>query len=649
MFFLPYPVSATHDYSLGINITSSWWSDGEYKYAWTVSAIQQSGMGAKSGLKVGDHILSYGGYKFTVPDVQQFKKVFEQSKTHHLIEIVISRLGQEMTLTVDNRTNQEISGDKIREKESEESVISSGFDHDSFGLRWSYRYGSFMSRCRAPKIPGSLPAKIKDKLKLIQPNDVLVEYAGFNFDFTDSNTKDSRIEKFNQNFTYISDEQHDIDGCLEIFKTGGLPKKFDIVVSRDRKLITITIDGRTEDDIVREKNQERFVSLKVQVEKFQVKSKRKAYDVLSQITDDYSNIDELIVKIDALETMNRSEIRFNQLLQRVQRFDGKHEVQGRGITDKILSDFSNVETLSAEIDKVNEDYLIYTKKKNIFEELTIDVKAFEEETKMMGMEVLSGVVDDYSNLDEIAEEIDALRKRNEFEKEYISLKNEVSNLQGNFKKQGARLLSEIMDDLSNLDKIRPHILELVDQYNRDIDNKNRFETLKQQVANLEEDFKSEAEKILNEINDDFSNFDLIDRQVAIIKSKNAKRKEEQKESLNNLGRAMAFYMIVIKCDELDLFYGDERKQAKAGMKTINDYLIKTNRISEKQSDEKWEEVAAYDEVKTMLMVLEASPDQEQCKGIADLVRLNVMEYCALAKEESVKLETCVEKEIKKDF
>ena len=112
---------------------------------------------------------------------------------------------------------------------------------------------------------------------------------------------------------------------------------------------------------------------------------------------------------------------------------------------------------------------------------------------------------------------------------------------------------------------------------------------------------------------------------------------------------MAFYMIVIKCDELDLFYGDERKQAKAGMKTINDYLIKTNRISEKQSDEKWEEVAAYDEVKTMLMVLEASPDQEQCKGIADLVRLNVMEYCALAKEESVKLETCVEKEIKKDF
>jgi len=130
-----------------------------------------------------------------------------------------------------------------------------------------------------------------------------------------------------------------------------------------------------------------------------------------------------------------------------------------------------------------------------------------------------------------------------------------------------------------------------------------------------------------------------------------KRKEQEKQQpfLNKLGKAMAFYMIVIKCDELDLFYGDEREKAKVGMKTINDYLIKTNRISEEQSNETWEKVASYDEVKTMLMVLEANPDREHCEGIADLVKLNVMEYCALAKEESVKLETCVEKEIKKDF
>ena len=116
MFVVSYPVSATHDYKLGIKIDTSWGSGP----SWEVSAIRPSGIGAKSGLKVGDHILSYDGHKFTMADPQQWKEVFTQSKTHHLIEIEISRSGREMTLTVDNRTNQEIARDKARDKESEE-------------------------------------------------------------------------------------------------------------------------------------------------------------------------------------------------------------------------------------------------------------------------------------------------------------------------------------------------------------------------------------------------------------------------------------------------------------------------------------------------------------------------------------------------
>ena len=119
MFIVSYPVAATHDYKLEIQImpgNEQVGKDGKIK----VGQVRPGGIGDKSGLKTGDLIVSYAGYKFKIANPRVWKRPFEESKKHHLIKIEIIRGSKRLTLTVDNRTNAEIQSDytkKFRENQ----------------------------------------------------------------------------------------------------------------------------------------------------------------------------------------------------------------------------------------------------------------------------------------------------------------------------------------------------------------------------------------------------------------------------------------------------------------------------------------------------------------------------------------------------
>ena len=68
-------VSATHDYKLGITVEL-----GGNTNCYVVLAINPFGIGANSGLRVGDKIVAYDGYRFNFThSFQEWNEVFTRS------------------------------------------------------------------------------------------------------------------------------------------------------------------------------------------------------------------------------------------------------------------------------------------------------------------------------------------------------------------------------------------------------------------------------------------------------------------------------------------------------------------------------------------------------------------------------------------
>jgi len=222
------------------------------------------------------------------------------------------------------------------------------------------------------------------------------------------------------------------------------------------------------------------------------------------------------------------EIQKDSLEDRVAELEGGFKDRGEKILSQVKDDYSNLSMLDMKLEFLEEEYAEFLSSlsdlKDTYDGLMITVKSFEKESKMMALNVLSRIAGDFSNLEKIAQEIVTLQKRSISEKEYISLEKQVKNLKGDFKKQSVSLLSEIADDLSNLDEVRGQIVIVVNQSRKDSENKEKFKSLREEVSELEGDFKKQAKRILIEINDDFSNLEEIESQIQEISAKSIEYK-----------------------------------------------------------------------------------------------------------------------------
>ena len=104
LLFLPLSLNASHDYKLGIYLEDT-------QAGLLVTEIGPGGNGEKSGLLVGDIVLSLGGMDAST--YIAFANAFPQvKKSGHLIELVVIRNNQTLTLVIDARTTEELTSDR---------------------------------------------------------------------------------------------------------------------------------------------------------------------------------------------------------------------------------------------------------------------------------------------------------------------------------------------------------------------------------------------------------------------------------------------------------------------------------------------------------------------------------------------------------
>jgi hypothetical protein len=303
------------------------------------------------------------------------------------------------------------------------------------------------------------------------------------------------------------------------------------------------------------KKQESFAILENRVEGLEDEFKTQGEEILSQVKDDYSNLDLLDMKLEVVEgeyseykavvgkekqLLAENEQKLNGLRKRVTKLKGDFKTQALEVLEKVKDDYSNLGMLEMKLEVIEEEYedelAVLAEQENRYNGLVSAVKSFEKKTKLWALDVLARIDNDFSNLDEIVQEIDTLQKRSDSEKEYKSLRKQVRSLEGDFKRRGVVFLSEIADDFSNLGEIRDPVLQVIAEYEIEIDNKNIFECLREQISTLEGDFKKKSRKILMEVNDDFSNIqDLSIRIGDIVVDCNEYRSRKDKvESANKL-------------------------------------------------------------------------------------------------------------------
>ena len=114
LLFLPLSLNASHDYKLGIYLQDT-------QAGLLVKEIGPGGNGEKADLRVGDIVLSLGGMDAST--YIAFGDAFPQVKrSGHLIELVVIRNNQTLTLVIDARTTEELTSDRT-DKVSEISSI----------------------------------------------------------------------------------------------------------------------------------------------------------------------------------------------------------------------------------------------------------------------------------------------------------------------------------------------------------------------------------------------------------------------------------------------------------------------------------------------------------------------------------------------
>ena len=154
------------------------------------------------------------------------------------------------------------------------------------------------------------------------------------------------------------------------------------------------------------------------------------------------------------------------------------------------------------------------------------------------------------------------------EKEYHRLEARVGKLESDYLKQGEIILSEVNDDYSNVVSLEKK-LEVVEKDNAEYQKltpkekeylrlEKEYHRLEDRVGKLESDYKTQGTIILSQSNDDYSNLDLLEKNLEIVEEEYADHLViVEKEKKLRAEKEQVFSKLKVRVEKLEGDFKDQ--------------------------------------------------------------------------------------------